>query len=180
VNFTEYNKWRERADLVKSTIISQSSKIEDLMSYQLAIRFSNEPKEVKKFVRIFFETTQTSFHGIIELYKQYLTEFEPEWLKDNPDFFAKLGKLKTIRNEFAHAINPLDKDLENIENINKISVIIIKSRKGENQIIKYSSEEMLKITDDLESIIKFLKLLLIKIAKQKGVGEQDILKIMKS
>jgi len=172
----EYRVWKKFADYTKSVILSQASRVEDLMCSHMALRFASVPDDINKFYRIFFETNRISFHGKIELYKQYMKDYEPEWLEQHRDFFKKLETLNQTRNDLAHGINPLEEDVEHIKDITKYPVVLLYTvKKGEMVKIEFTQEEIDKIIKNQDNIITDLFYHYKKIAKQKSV---DITKII--
>ena len=63
----------------------------------------------------FFETNRLTFHSKIELYKQFLKEYESEWLNQNPNLFETLEEIKQMRNNFAHGTTLSEEDIKQIK-----------------------------------------------------------------
>lgn len=177
MNEEEYLRWRQHCDFVKSNILSQASRIEHLMSGQMAMRFSFNTSDIDKVHRIFFETNRISFYGLIELYKQYLKEFENAWLEETPDFFKKLEEIKTIRNHLAHGINPMPQDVKHIEyNVNAPSVLLHTYKKGELIVIQYSPAEIKEFIETSVRVTELLRSLDEKIKVQRNDSRIGLVK----
>ncbi|GEM_PF-3668333 len=156
MNKTEYSIWQKHTHYVRSNILSQVAILEMEMKELLSIRFSNSIDDIKKFKRIFLETNRLPFNALIELYKQYLNEYEPEWMEKNKDFLQIVNELKELRNEFAHGINPMLDEVSEIEISNAPSIMLLLNKKGDVIIKKYSNQEITKLVGRIDKLIMHL------------------------
>lgn len=151
---TEYMEWRSHADFIRSNILSQVTNFENLIKQNLASRFAHEPDDIKKFNRIFLEANRLPFNSLLELYKQYLKEYEPGQIKENSEYLQTLNELKSIRNEFAHGGNALDWDVEKIEFKDAPAIKLLLNKKGKLIWVEYSTLEIQKLNDRITNLIE--------------------------
>jgi len=178
VNDQEIQDWLNNLNGIKSRVLSTVSVIDNLIGAQMAERFSFNIDDEAKFHRIFFETLKISFHAKIEMYKQFLKEYEKEWLDKVPDFFQILEDLKKIRNNFAHSMNPSRMELENREHLPDVLMYNYKS--SEMVILEYSKDEIREIEKKMERIRELMLTVMAKIMNHKNKTREEITKRVKS
>ena len=144
----------------------------------MSIRFSFNKQDKIKFHQIFFETNKLLFYGKIELYKQFLKGYEPEWLNQNPDFFEKLEEIKKIRNDFAHGMNPSEDDLKIDDKLP--AVLLYTYKKGRLETIEYTVEEISEIGKKMDRIIELLKIVYSKVINQRNNTRKIIFEQIRS
>lgn len=174
----DFVKWYYNCSLIKNNILSQVTIIDNLIGSQMAERFTFSEDDQVKFHKIFFEANKISFHAKIELYKQFLKEYEAEWLSTVPDFFDSLAYLKKIRNNFAHSMNPMQIELEQKE---YLPYVLMYAYKDSQLIpIEYSKEEILEISDKIFQIKDLMLRVLSKIMTHREATKEEISKKIKS
>ena len=114
MNVEEIKQWRNRSDFTRSQIISGITGIDNLIGVQLSSRFTFNSEDEKNFHKIFFESSFVSFNTRIKMYRKFLKIYIPNIINE-PELkkvFGYLTDFQTIRNLFAHSMNPTNMELE--------------------------------------------------------------------
>lgn len=146
----EIVEWTARNDKIKSNILSQVSMLDGMLENMLSFRFSFNEEDKKKFHKIFFSGF-VSFNQKITLFRNYLKEYYPQFLRDGKlkEFYSYLDLFRDNRNLFAHSINPMKELLESKDKDDMPHVLLNKYRNGELEPIEFTEDDILEIEKKL-------------------------------
>lgn len=92
----------------KSRIISLATNIESQLDVIMAAYFSKNNDDYQLFCHLFYPIEVGLTFGIkIKIFENFINKIYPDYLeKINPDLINSLGRVRRLRNKFAHSINP--------------------------------------------------------------------------
>jgi len=151
MNLDEIRKWRNRNDFTRSRIISGITGIDHLIGVQLSSRFTFNSEDEKNFHKIFFESSFVSFNTRIKMYRKFLKIYIPNIINE-PELkkvFDYLTDFQTIRNLFAHSMNPTDMELEAVV-FNDFPYVRVRIYKDSEMIARdFTKEEIQEFSDKI-------------------------------
>ena len=118
----EIRNYLNRVNQIKSNILSYASLLEKLIESQMSERFTFNDDDEKKFHSLFFSNKDFTFSMKIDLLEKYLEKFEPDFSNIRTDFVNALHRIRRIRNDFAHGINPTPEQLNQFATRNSITI----------------------------------------------------------
>jgi len=166
---------------VRADILSLVSNIDGFIGLQMAERFSFNRDESGKFHRIFFDASRVTFHAKIEIYKQFLREYEPELL-DNEcrELPALLEEVKRVRNIFAHSSDPMIIELQQKDFQDMPYVKVYRLHDGQTEPQEFTEKEYREIYQKIQTARYMMVLILTKIMNARNKTAQEIADLIKS
>lgn len=103
----------DRIHTSKSRFLSISTNIEAELEIIMAEYFSRgDLEDYKLFSSLFYgKESELMFRKKIMIFEKFLSNVYPSYLKSNKDFINSLERVRKMRNDFAHHINPRKSDL---------------------------------------------------------------------
>lgn len=149
----------------KSIVISITTRIEHEIEAILSTKFANSDEDFRKFNVIFFnDDIELTFNDKIKMLERFLKEYHVDFSNEHSDFIKSLHRVRRLRNDFAHSINPEDEDLSKILGKNLIILWSV-----ENGVIKkkeFPIKDLVERIDDSTKIFKLLHKIFTSIEKQ--------------
>jgi len=106
---------RDNIDAIKSRIGSLSTLVEHKIEIILADYFTENDKDYFLFCELFYPLEiELTFGKKTKLLEKFLKKINPEYLRKNSDFINSLVRIRKLRNNFAHSINPTNEELRKI------------------------------------------------------------------
>jgi len=181
VNDDEIIIWVARNQSVRADILSLVSNIDGFIGLQMAQRFSFNREESGKFHRIFFDASRVTFHAKIEIYKQFLREYEPELL-DNEcrELPALLEEVKKVRNIFAHSSDPMIIELQQKDFQDMPYAKVYRLLNGQTEPQEFTENEYREIYAKIQTARELMVLILTKIMNARNKSAREITDLIKS
>jgi len=177
----EITIWVARNQSVRAEILSLVSNIDGFIGLQMAERFSFNREQSSKFHRIFFDASRVTFHAKIEIYKQFLREYEPELLDDKcRELPALLEEVKTVRNIFAHSSDPMTIELYQKDFQDMPYAKVYRLKDGQNEPQGFTEEEYREIYQKIQKARELMVLILTNIMNARNKSAQEIADLIKS
>ncbi len=148
---------RAYIDDTKSRIQSLATSVEHMIEIHIASYFtkSNE-NDYKFFCELFYPIDVGITFGIkIRLFEKFLKKTDPDFLKKNPDFINSLNRVRTLRNNFAHSINVVDKDLKNFRGKSYFELHYVED--GMRKVKQFPIKEIIQRYIDFKNVVDSLE-----------------------
>ena len=181
MNDEEKTLWFAHNFECRAEVLSLVNNIDGFISLQMSQRFSFTREQTQKFRRIFFGAPRINFNSKIDIYIQFLKDYEPDLLENQcRELPSLLDKVKSARNIFAHSSDPMVIDLENIElkDMPFVQVIILKN--GQNISQEYTQEQYRELYVQIMKAREMMVLILTAIMNAKNKTASEIAYLIKS
>lgn len=181
MNDEEIESWIVQNQSVRSEILSLVSNIDGFIGLQMAQRFSFNREESGKFHRIFFDASRVTFHAKIEIYKQFLREYEPELLDNEcKELPALLEEVKRVRNIFAHSYDPMVIELQQKDLQDMLYAKVYRLHDGQTEPQEFTENEYREIYQKIQTARYMMVQILTKIMNARNKTAQEITDLIKS
>jgi len=181
VNDKEITIWFVQNQSVRADILSMVSSIDEFIGLQMAQRFSISREQSRKFHRIFFDASRVSFHAKIEIYKQFLRDYEPELLDGQcRELPALLEEVKRVRNIFAHSSDPMVIELHQKDFQDMPYAKVYRLHDGQTEPQEFTEQEYREIYQKILTAKEMMVLILTKIMNARNKSAQEIADLIKS